>query len=134
MYHPNTAPFVSLRLLQRFGISNPSPGFLSSVSLAFTTGLYYHQTGPDSITFGSSNYGDLAATVAAIILHAESRREVLDADPMHGSLREPLIKVISMMRNLEYEEQGGARGEDFISLGGMENKIGESNEPRNSLS
>jgi uncharacterized protein (DUF1800 family) len=125
IYHPNTAPFVSFRLLQRFGISNPSPVFLSCVSQAFFTGSYYHQSEPDSISFGSGKYGDLAATVAAIVLHPESRREVLDADPMYGSLREPLIKVISMMRNLEYEHTRQMAGEGFVSLGSMESRIGK---------
>jgi hypothetical protein len=40
------------------------------------------------VTFGSSNYGDLGAAAAAIILDRESTSETLDADPTGVSLRE----------------------------------------------
>ena len=116
---------MSLRLLQRFGISNPSPRFIRTVSQAFVNGSYHHQSGTSSILFGSNQYGDLSATIAAIILDAESRSEVLDADPMHGSIREPLIRVISMMRTLEYEHTWKMAGESYTSLGHMESRIGK---------
>ena len=41
----------------------------------------------------SGQYGDLAATVAAILLEPEARSTMLDYDPTFGRLREPLIKV-----------------------------------------
>jgi uncharacterized protein (DUF1800 family) len=67
-------------------------------------------------------YGDLAATTAAIILDRESRSVVLDADPSQGSLREPLLKVIAVMRNLEFKI---ASSSDFIILQDLERKIGQ---------
>ena len=61
-YHTNTAPFISLRLIQRFGISNPSPRFIKTVAESFKFGIYEaHVLG---IPFGSGTYGDLGATVA----------------------------------------------------------------------
>jgi len=36
--HPNTAPFLARRLIQRFGLSNPSPVYLKSVAVAFSDG------------------------------------------------------------------------------------------------
>ena len=39
-------------------------------------------------------YGDLAATVSAVLLDEEARSTTLDADPSHGKLREPLLKVL----------------------------------------
>ena len=39
-YHENTAPFISLRLIQRLVTSNPSPRYMAAVSEAFTTGKY----------------------------------------------------------------------------------------------
>ena len=39
-YHPNTASFISLRLIQRFTSSNPSPGYVKAVADAFRTGAY----------------------------------------------------------------------------------------------
>ena len=115
-YHSNTAPFLALRFIQRFGISNPSPDFVERVSNAFKSGKL------DSMpSVGTGKYGDLAATVAAILLDRESRSVVLDADPSHGSLREPLIKVIAIMRNLNYQQTNG----QFTSLSGLQTSIGE---------
>ena len=39
-YHPNTASFISQRLIQRFTSSNPSPGYVKAVADAFRTGAY----------------------------------------------------------------------------------------------
>lgn len=89
-YHPNHAPFMTSRLLQRFGISNPSPGYVERVATAFKTGHHGH--------FGSGKYGDLGAMVAAILLDDESRQVVLDADQSHGQLREPLLKIFALLR------------------------------------
>ena len=46
----------------------------------------------------SGQYGDLGATVAAILLEPEARSGMLDYDPTFGRLREPLIKVIAWLR------------------------------------
>lgn len=67
-YHPNHPPFMAIRIIQRFGISNPSPQFIHRVATAYSTGLYDGQ-------FGSGEYGDLGAMAAAILLDDESRQE-----------------------------------------------------------
>lgn len=72
-YHPSHAPFLALRLIQRFGISNPSPGFVERVVDAYKSGSFSG--------FGLGQYGDLQAMIAAILLDPEHRRVVLDADP-----------------------------------------------------
>jgi hypothetical protein len=41
-----------------------------------------------------SRYGDLGATVHAILLDPEARSPTLDADPTFGRLHEPLLKVM----------------------------------------
>ena len=46
----------------------------------------------------SGQYGDLAATVAAILLEPEARSGMLDYDPTFGRLREPLLKVMHHVR------------------------------------
>ena len=89
-YHPSHAPFMSLRLIQRFGVSNPSPGFVERVASAYKMGAYGQ--------IGSGKYGDLSAMVAAILLDEESREAVLDTDQSHGALHEPLIKVLHLFR------------------------------------
>lgn len=98
-YHDNTAPFLAVRLIQRFGISNPSPRYVREVAASFRKGRYEAM----GQTFGVGKYGDLAATAAAIILDREARSSLLDLDPTHGSLKEPLLKVTALMRNLEFK-------------------------------
>ena len=112
-YHKNTPAFLAQRFLQRFGVSNPSPQYILSVAEAFKKGSF--------AGFGDGEYGNLAATVASILLHRESRHTVLDADATHGSIKEPLIKVVSTMRSLEYEQTAN----EFPSLFGMEVSIGQ---------
>lgn len=82
-------------MIQRFGISNPSPSFIERVSTAYSTGSYGSHG-----QFGSGKYGDMGALVSAIILDDESRQVVLDADQSHGQLREPLIKLVSFFRSM----------------------------------
>ena len=100
-YHENTAPFLAIRFAQRFGISNPTPRFVEVIATAFRTGRYQD---PDTgISFGSEEYGDLSAMVAAILLDRESRSEILDVDPAHGSVLEPFLKLVRVMRSLEFK-------------------------------
>lgn len=77
-YHPNTAPFLAIRFAQRFGISNPSPRYVEAISSAFRTGIFTD----GSTSIGSGVYGDLQATIAAVLLDRESQDVLLDADPM----------------------------------------------------
>jgi uncharacterized protein (DUF1800 family) len=93
-YHPVHPPNMAYHLIQRFGVSNPSPTFIERVATAYKLGSY------DNGRFGSGKYGDLAALVAAILLDDETRKAVLDADPSHGHVREPLIKVLSFFRGM----------------------------------
>ncbi len=95
LYHPNTAPFIAIRLIQRFVTSNPTPDYVKTVATAFKTGKY------DG--FGSGKYGDLAAAISAVLLEPDALSVVLDVDPFHGSIREPLLKAIAFMRSMELE-------------------------------
>ena len=60
--------------------------------------------------------------LAAIVLDRESRNILLDADPTYGSLREPLIKVVSLMRNLDFKLNVDNK---FISLYDLSDSIGQ---------
>lgn len=115
-FHRNTAPFVARHMIQRFGVSNPSPRYVAAVASAFRSGIYLHEEGQ----FGTGSYGDLAATMAAILTDRESRGQALQGDPFHGSLREPIIKVMAFMRAMEFETVL-----PIIELDEMEEKIGE---------
>ena len=93
-YHPTHPPFLALRMIQRFGISNPSPQYIERVSTAYKNGSYLGR-------FGAGKYGDLGAMMAAILLDPEARALSLDSDPSHGHIREPIIKITSFLRSLE---------------------------------
>lgn len=127
-YHPNTAPFLALRFAQRFGISNPSPGFISRVASAFRSGSYAFTDEAGSFTYGSGKYGDIGAMVACLLLDREARTTLLDADPTQGSLKEPLIKLIGLMRALEFRPTDNAGFVDFdvkidVKIGQMAHAI-----------
>jgi hypothetical protein len=113
VHHPSTAPFVCQKLIQRLTSSNPSPRYVSEVVTAFRTGTYRGRE-------HSGEYGDLGAAVAAIFLDREARDATLDVDPAAGKLREPLLKVMHLLRSLDFEPRNGIEFE----LGAMENKIG----------
>ena len=127
-YHPNTAPFLALRFAQRFGISNPTPGFISRIASAFRAGSFVITVEGESFAYGAGKYGDIGAMVACILLDRETRTSLLDADPTHGSLKEPLIKLVGMMRALEYRSTEDAGFIDFddnidIRIGQMAHAI-----------
>lgn len=120
-YHQNTAPFLAVRFAQRFGISNPSPRYIAVMANAFRTGRFDDfDTG---FSFGSGAYGDIGAMVAAMLLDREARSEVLDVDPVHGSIQEPFLKVVRVMRSLEFET---ATDRPLINFGsGLSHRIGQ---------
>ena len=99
-YHQNTGPFLALRFAQRFGISNPPPRYVDAVATAFRQGHYVDE--PTGIEFGSKKYGDMSAFIAALLLDREARSVVLDVDPSHGSALEPFLKILRIMRSLEF--------------------------------
>jgi len=120
-YHLNTGPFLATALIKRLGISNPSPRFIGTVVQAFQSGIYQTPHHPDLPTFGSGEYGDLAATTAAILLDRESRNVLLDVDPSHGSIREPLLKIIALMRSMKYIQTD----ENYVSLYDLDITVGQ---------
>jgi len=114
--HENTAPFLAIRFIQRFGVSNPSPRFVLKVSTAFRNGIY----SDGSFSFGTGQYGDLEATVAAILLDRESRSLSLEEDPHHGAMKEPLAKVLAFLRALEFQTLS-----PLVEVDKLERKIGQ---------
>ena len=111
--HPNCAPFLAYRFIQRFVSSNPSPRYVNAVATAFAEGVHEG--------IGSGKYGDLAAMITAVLLDREARNTLLDADPTHGQLREPLLKVIHMLRSMETNPRGSRE----VELDDLEDTIGE---------
>lgn len=89
MAHPNTAPFVSLRLIQRFTASDPSPAYVARVATVFRND-------------GRGNTGNLAAVVKAILLDPEARRgDAGTGDAASfGKVREPVLHATGLLRGL----------------------------------
>ena len=116
--HPNTAPFICTRLIQRHGISNPSPRYIKECATAFRTGTYQSA----GVDFGSGKYGCLEATAAAISLDDETTSPVLDRDPTFGSIEEPWMRVIKVLKSLEIEL---APRENIVELWEVVESIGE---------
>ena len=116
-FHTNMAPFLALRLAQRFGLSNPTPQYIKVIANAFKEGEY---TSTGGVKFGTGRYGDLAATLAAVLLHSEARNSLLEADMFHGSFREPLLKLIQLMRSLGFQYSDET---PILKLGNLEDTI-----------
>ena len=90
--HPNMPPFVAQQLIEKLVTSNPSPGYVSRVAGAFTSGTFE--------TFGSGKRGDMQATIAAILLDPEARRgdTASSVNAIDGKLREPVVMMVSVAR------------------------------------
>ena len=85
MAHPNVAPFVSLRLIQNFVTSAPSPGYISRVASVF-----------------SSTQGDMKQVVKAVLLDPEARAGDVPSNSNNstGKVREPFLFTTQVWRAL----------------------------------
>lgn len=83
--HPNTAPFVSYRLIQRLTTSNPSPEYVGRVAAVFTDN-------------GQGVRGDLKAVVRAILLDKEASFGAALQQATASKLREPLLRYTQLSR------------------------------------
>ena len=102
--HPNLAPFIGRQLIQHLVKSNPSPAYIKRVADVFVAGRFTR----GSRSFGSGLRGDLAATVAAILLDTEARNS---APPLVSEkLREPVLMMTGVLRALNGRSDGEALG------------------------
>lgn len=93
--HPNLAPFIARQLIQRFTASNPTPGYVERVAMAFETGQFESIGGA---RFGSGNRGDLRPVLAAILLDETLHDPSFANNPMGGKIREPVLKFAHWVR------------------------------------
>jgi uncharacterized protein (DUF1800 family) len=91
--HPNAAPFIGKQLIQFLVSSNPSPGYVQRVAAAFASGSFTSA----GRTFGAGQRGDLAATVAAVLLDAEARGDSAPSANA-GRLRDPAQHFSAVLR------------------------------------
>jgi hypothetical protein len=85
--HPNVGPFIGKALIQMMVTSNPTPAYVGRVTQAFNNN-------------GSGVRGDMQAVIRAILTDSEARNE--SPDPSYGKLREPVLAVTNLLRNLGY--------------------------------
>jgi len=80
--HPNTAPFISKQLIQRFVTSNPSPAYIQRVATVFAND-------------GSGVRGNMAAVINAVLTDSEARTA---GGATYGKVREPVVRMANWMR------------------------------------
>ncbi len=108
--HPNLAPFVSRQLIQRFVTSAPSPGYTSRVANVFESGTF---TLPNGNVVGTGQRGDLAATLAAVLLDPEALQDRDAAPATFGKVKEPVMRFVQWARAFKVNS-GNAEREDIL--------------------
>ena len=88
--HPNTAPFISMRLIQHLVTSNPSTAYVQRVAEVF-------------VDDGNGVRGNLEAVIKQILLDSEARDCEASQLASHGRLRKPSERQVHFIRNLGYE-------------------------------
>jgi uncharacterized protein (DUF1800 family) len=79
--HQNVAPFIAKQMIQRLVTSNPTPGYVQRVATAFKDASW-----------------DMKTLVRAILTDTEARSETVRLQPTFGKLREPLFRVVHLLR------------------------------------
>ncbi len=81
--HPNTAPFISKRLIQHLVKSNPTPAYVQRVANAFTT-----------------SGGDIKTVISTILLDTEARANDEGGNdlPADGHFQEPALFLTGLVR------------------------------------
>jgi uncharacterized protein (DUF1800 family) len=92
--HPNVGPFMARRLIQRLVTSNPSPAYIQRIATVFNNN-------------GSGIRGDLKAVVRAILLDPDARQCCGDDTEYYGTLKEPFLRYMNLVKGLNLEAQGG---------------------------
>ncbi|MEX1119017.1 MAG: DUF1800 family protein [Terrimicrobiaceae bacterium] len=82
--HPNSGPFISRLLIQRFVTSNPSPEYLGRVAAVFTANI--------------SNPWQMREVIKAILLDPEARDPASLEDETFGKQREPYLRIANLMK------------------------------------
>ncbi|WP_454716894.1 DUF1800 domain-containing protein [Caulobacter segnis] len=89
--HPNTAPYISKRLIQQLTLANPTPAYIERVAAVFANN-------------GSGVRGDMKAVVRAIYLDPEART----VSQLPGKVKEPVLLATSLARGIGYATDGYA--------------------------
>lgn len=82
--HPNTGPFISIRLIQNFVKSNPTPAYVNRVATVFNNN-------------GKGERGDLQAVIRAILVDPEARDCSWIDHPQSGKLAQPIERTTRLL-------------------------------------
>jgi uncharacterized protein (DUF1800 family) len=93
--HPNVGPFFGFQMIQRLVTSNPSPAYVARVAAAFDDN-------------GEGVRGDLKAVWRAVLTDEEALAPADPVDPLHGKLREPVLRFVSWARTVGTSSETGA--------------------------
>ena len=104
-HHPNVGPFVCKSLIQRLVTSNPSPAYVYRCAQWFDNN-------------GAGVRGDLATVVRAILLDYEARATTIAVRQDAGHLREPVVRILGLVRAADGEPRNG-RWRFLNALGGQ---------------
>ncbi|MEM6877562.1 MAG: DUF1800 family protein [Bacteroidota bacterium] len=110
--HQNTAPFICKQLIQRFTTSNPTPSYVSAVASVFDP----------------TQENNFQQVLRAILLHPQARNCNPTNAAQFGKLREPMHRVMNMMRNFQVknlEENGDDEEEPFYEIGCLSETVGQ---------
>ena len=80
--------------MQRLVTSNPSPGYVYRVAQKFAND-------------GTGTRGNLGAVVRAILTDYEARSPVVAGNASYGKLKEPLMRLISVLRTFNASSSSG---------------------------
>ncbi len=84
--HPNTAPFICLRLIRELVTSNPSGAYVQRVVNVWNDN-------------GAGVKGALQAVLTAILTDAEARQD--QATPQQGRLKDPIYAIVEFIRSMK---------------------------------
>ena len=93
--HPNTPPFISKQLIQRFVTSNPTPAYVQRVANVFANN-------------GSGVRGDMAAVMQAVLTDNEARDSTIAGGSTFGKVREPVVRMVNWMRAFNAQSASGS--------------------------
>ncbi|MEO1448831.1 MAG: DUF1800 family protein, partial [Bacteroidota bacterium] len=106
--HPNTGPFISIRLIQNFVKSNPSPAYVNRVAMVFADN-------------GQGVRGDLKAVIHAILTDPEARDCAWMNHPNAGKLIQPLERFTRITAAFDVFDDTAA----YVLRDAWENNLGQ---------
>ncbi|HEV8630699.1 MAG TPA: DUF1800 family protein [Thermoanaerobaculia bacterium] len=108
--HPNVGPFFCRFMIQRLVTANPSPSYVYRCGQAFANN-------------GAGVRGDLGAVVREILLDYEARSTTTLARPDDGHLREPVVRLLGLLRTFDATPRQGRWRFNFDRAGASAGEI-----------